>query len=106
MDIAVIGLGKFGLEIISELVAEKHDITVIDIYEEKVSEAITDFDVIGLVGNGASGDILAEAGVENMDIVIALTGSDELNLLCCLIARKMGAKKAVAEHCRKQEVSL
>ncbi len=96
MDIAVIGLGKFGLEIISELVAEKHDITVIDIYEEKVSEAITDFDVIGLVGNGASGDILAEAGVENMDIVIALTGSDELNLLCCLIARKMGAKKAVA----------
>ncbi|MBQ9828532.1 MAG: Trk system potassium transporter TrkA [Lachnospiraceae bacterium] len=96
MKITVIGLGKFGYEITGELVKEKHDITVIDINGDKVSSAITEFDVIGLVGNGASGEILAESGIKDCDIVISLTASDELNLLAALIAKKLGAKKAVA----------
>ena len=96
MKITVIGLGKFGYEIAGELVGESHDITVIDTNSDKVSAAITEFDVIGLVGNGASSEILAESGISECDIVVALTGSDELNLLSCLIAKKMGAKKAVA----------
>lgn len=96
MKIVIIGLGTIGKTILKNLTGEGHTITIIDEDERKIGELIERFDVLGVVGNGASMDIQKEANVKEADLVIVLTGSDELNILACLVAKKVGAKNTIA----------
>ena len=96
MKIIIIGCGKVGRALIEQLVSENHNITVIDTNPKKIQTITEDLDVMGISGNGAGITTLLEAGVSQADILISVTGSDELNLLCCLIARKAGRCQTVA----------
>lgn len=96
MKIIIFGCGKIGTTVIASLLAEGHDIVAVDADRNVVTEVTNIYDVIGICGNGADYDTLAEAEVENCDMFIAVTGSDELNMLACYIARRMGAKNTVA----------
>ena len=96
MKIVIVGCGKIGRSVISSLVAEGHDITVIDNNSAVISEITNIYDVIGLCGNGADSDILTEADIERTELFAAFTGSDELNMLSCFIARRMGAKHTIS----------
>ena len=96
MRIIIVGCGKIGLSIIKQLVIEKHDITVIDKNQEVINDITNNYDVMGLVGNGASYSVQKDAGVDRTDLLIAVTGSDEINLLCCLFAKKAGNCNTIA----------
>lgn len=96
MKIIIVGLGKVGQTLAAELSKEENDITVIDHTEQKVEEFASQYDLMGIVGNGASYSTQMEAGIEEADLLIAVTDSDELNLLCCLIAKKAGNCHTVA----------
>lgn len=96
MNIVIAGCGKIGTAVLEALVAESHDVTVIDNNPTVISEITNVYDVIGLCGNGADSDILTEAGIENAELFAAFTGSDELNMLSCFIARRMGASHTSA----------
>lgn len=96
MNIVVVGCGKIGTAVLSSLVAEGHDVVAIDSSSSALSLVTDIFDVMGVCGNGADCDTLSEAGIESTDIFVAVTGSDELNMLSCLIAKRMGAKHTVA----------
>ena len=73
-----------------------HDITVVDQDLSKVAELTNLYDVMGITGNGASYNVQMEAGIENCDLIIAVTDSDELNLLCCTVAKRAGDCAAIA----------
>ncbi len=96
MNIIMIGCGKVGLTLVKQLLAENHTVSVIDNDENVVKEVNNTLDVICYCGNGASFEVQKEAGVETADLVIAVTHSDELNLLCCLIAKKAGDCMTIA----------
>lgn len=96
MQIVIIGLGTIGRTILKSLADERHIITIIDENKEKIENLIEKYDVQGVVGNGACMDIQKEAGVSDADLVIVLTRSDELNILACLVAKKIGAKNTIA----------
>lgn len=96
MDIIIVGCGKVGSTLAEQLSQEGHDISIIDTNEQIVEEISNSFDTMGVIGNGASYSTQKEAGIENAHLLIAVTGSDELNLLCCLIARKAGNCKTIA----------
>lgn len=88
MQIIIVGCGKVGRTLAEQLQEEETDLILIDTSAEKINDISEDIDALGIVGNGASINTLMEAGIENADIMIAVTASDELNLLCCLIAQK------------------
>ncbi|MBR6160023.1 MAG: Trk system potassium transporter TrkA [Lachnospiraceae bacterium] len=96
MKIIIVGCGKVGSTLAEHLDQEGHDITIIDRHWERLKYLSDRLDVIGVEGNGASISIQREAGVKDSDILIATTNSDELNLLCCLIARKAGNCQTIA----------
>ena len=96
MKITIIGLGTIGETILKNLSGEGHTITLIDDDKRKIEDLIERYDVLGVVGNGASMDIQNEAGVKDSDLVTVLTQSDELNILACLVAKKVGAKNTIA----------
>lgn len=96
MKIVIVGCGKIGKSLIASLVTEGHEVVVIDKKQEKVAEAINIYDVIGVCGIGTDSVTLTEAGVDKADIFIAVTGSDELNMLSCYIAKTLGAENTVA----------
>ena len=96
MNIILVGCGKVGQTIAKELVLEKHNIVIIDTDVEKLDEMGNTLDVMCVEGQGESVSVLQEAGVENCDILIAVMCSDELNLLTCLLAKKLGAKNTIA----------
>lgn len=96
MNIIVVGAGKIGKYLTKTLRDEGHDVVVVDIDEQRVEKLVEDFDVNGILGNGTQCDVLEEAGVSDAYLVIATTASDEINLLSCLIATKMGARHAIA----------
>ena len=96
MKIIIVGIGKVGYAIARQLSAEAHDITMVDSNPESLSRADSTLDVMVLSGNGASISVLVSAGVRDADLVIAVTDSDETNLVCCLIAKKLGAQHTVA----------
>ena len=96
MQIIIVGCGKVGKTLAQQLDEEGHNITLIDISASKLQEVSNDIDVMGIVGNGASFNVQLEADVENTDLFIAVTNSDELNLLCCLIAKKAGKCLTIA----------
>ena len=90
MKIIIVGCGNVGATLAEQLSREGHDITVIDVREQLVENISTSCDVLGIVGNGASFNVQSEAGIRDADLLVAVTGQDELNLLCCLIAKKAG----------------
>ncbi len=96
MKIIIIGCGKVGSALAELLDREGHEITVIDNKASAINNITETLDVMGLVGNGASYNILISAGIEEADLLIAVTGSDELNLLCCIIAKKAGDCHTIA----------
>lgn len=96
LRIILVGCGKVGTAIIEQLSKENHDIIIIDKNAQRVSEIANMYDVMGLVGNGASYSVQIEAGIENADLLIAVTDSDELNLLCCTLAKQVGRCAAIA----------
>lgn len=96
MNIIIVGCGKVGSTLAEQLVAEGHDITVIDTNEEAVKRVTGQCDVMGVTGNGVVHSVQKDAGIEYADMFIAMTGSDELNLLCCLIAKKATQCKTIA----------
>ena len=96
MRILIIGDGKVGSILIERLSKEDHDIVVIDTNPKVIENAVNSYDVMGVVGNGASYTILKEAEAEKADMIIASTNSDELNILSCLVAKKIGARHTIA----------
>ena len=96
MKIIIAGCGKIGVAAIESLVNEGHDVIAIDNRMEAVEEIRDVYDIMCLCSNGADFNTLKEAGIEDADMFISVTGSDELNMLSCIIAKKMGAKHTVA----------
>lgn len=96
MKIIVVGCGNVGATLAEQLSKENHDITVVDSREKTVESVTKNSDVLGIVGNGTSLKVLLEAGVNEAELLIAVTGSDEMNLLCCLVARKAGGCHTIA----------
>ncbi|MBO7403092.1 MAG: NAD-binding protein, partial [Lachnospiraceae bacterium] len=96
MKIVIAGIGEAGTELIRRLAGDDYDITVIDSDPAKL-EAITDeFNVNGVNGSAASRQTLLQAGIESADIFVALTPSDETNLLSCMQAKSAGARRTAA----------
>lgn len=103
MNIIIVGCGKVGEKLVEKLSNEKeHNLTVVDLRGNLVSDIISDYDAMGIVGSGTDLDTLTEAGVSEADILIAVTGSDELNLMTCLLAKKAGNCQTIA-RIRKPE---
>lgn len=96
MNIIIVGCGKVGSTLAEQLASEGHDITVIDINPDAVARVTDVSDVMGVEGNGVVYYVQKEAGIEYADMFIAMTGSDELNLLCCLIAKKSSSCRTIA----------
>ena len=96
MNIIIVGCGKVGQALAVQLNEEGNNITVIDLIASKVNDISSQYDVMGVVGNGATHLTQQEAGISRADLLIAVTGSDELNLLCCLIAKKAGNCQTIA----------
>ncbi|MBE6027753.1 MAG: Trk system potassium transporter TrkA [Clostridiales bacterium] len=104
MKIVVIGTGKVGSVLIEQLTQEGHQIVAIDRNEKKLMDLQNSFDVLCLAGNAADRKVLLEAGVGTADLVIAATNSDEVNMLCCLLAKKLGTSHTIA-RVRKHELA-
>ena len=96
MQIIIVGCGKVGRTLAEQLQEEESDITLIDVSANVINSLQDDIDAMGIVGNGASINTLMEAGVNKADILIAVTGSDEMNLLCCLISQNTGHCQTIA----------
>ena len=105
MKIVVIGCGVIGSAVIRELCTEGHDIVAIEENRDILEKAINNFDIAGIEGNGASLEILREAGVDKADLVIATLPYDEVNVLSCLCAKKLGAKEIGRAHVELQSPS-
>lgn len=110
MEIIIVGCGKVG-ETLTELLSneKKHDITIIDLDRALLQNIADTHDVMGIAGNGTTFSVLQEAGVDSADVMIAVTGSDEVNLLCCVIAKKSRSKietiARVRSHAYFNEIS-
>ena len=96
MNIVIVGAGKVGRLIALKLTAEGHDVVVIDSDADVVSRSDNEMDAICMVGNGADYRVQREAGAATADLLIAATAHDEVNMLCCLIAHKLGANRTIA----------
>ena len=96
MRIIVIGDGKIGHHIAAQLVSEGHEVTIIDRDESVLQRSMDTLDALVVKGNGVSTDTLTEAGVQHADVVIAVTANDEINMLCSLTAKKLGAKYTIS----------
>ena len=96
LNILIVGGGKIGSTLVEQLDREGHDITVIDKNAAAIQSLTNSYDIMGIVGNGASYTVQMEAGMATADLVIAVTDSDELNLLCCTVAKMVGNCAAIA----------
>ncbi len=96
MKIVVSGCGKIGFEIIKNLVSEGHDVIAVDNNSAAIEEITNVCDVMGVTGNSADCETLAEAGIADTQLFVAVTGSDEMNMLSCYIAKRMGAEHTIA----------
>ena len=96
MKIIVVGDGKVGFAIAKQLNQEGHDITVVENKANVLSSTMNQLDIVGVQGNGASLDTLLEARVPSSDLLIAATSTDEVNIICCLLAKKLGARHTIA----------
>lgn len=105
MKIIIIGTGKVGFSLAEQLLNEKHDITIVDAQDSALRRATDALDIMSVKGNGVSTDTLREAGAEDADLLVAATNSDEVNMVCCLTAKHLGAKYTIA-RIRNPEYNL
>ena len=96
MKIIIVGNGKVGYAIAGQLAVENHDVIMVDSAPSALQKADSSLDIMCVEGNGASISVLKNAGAADADLVIAVTNGDETNLVCCLIAKKLGAKHTIA----------
>ncbi|MBR3837044.1 MAG: Trk system potassium transporter TrkA [Clostridia bacterium] len=96
MNIIIVGGGKIGTTILKNLVSEGHNVTAIDSNPEVIKEISNTYDVMCVCGNGVDWETLTEAEVESTQLLIAVTGSDEFNMLCCFMAKQMGVPNTIA----------
>ena len=96
MNIVIVGDGKVGDTLVRYISGEGHNVTVIDKNQALINRVVNQYDVLGVVGNGASHAVQLEAGVPNADLVIAVTNADELNMVCCMMAKSLGATRTIA----------
>lgn len=96
LKIMIVGCGKVGSTLVEQLTQEGNDITIIDEDRNRIADLTNLYDVMGYAGNGASYSLLKEAGIDETDLLIAVTDSDELNLLCCTVANRVGNCAAIA----------
>ena len=95
MNVIIVGAGKVGFTLAETLASERHSITVVDTRSDVLSN-LSQLDVITVKGNGGSYRVLREAGIHDCDLLIAVTNQDEVNLLCCLIAKKAADCRTIA----------
>lgn len=105
LSIIIVGCGSVGTTLVEQLIGENHDITVIDKNPDVIAEITNLYDVMGICGNGASFSVQIEAGIKDADLIIAVTKSDELNLLCCTVASRVANCAAIA-RVRNPEYNL
>ena len=105
LRIIIVGCGKVGHTLTQRLTQEGHDVTIVDTNERVIEDTTEAFDIMGVRGNGASMLVLEDAGIAQADMIIAVTGSDELNLLCCTIAKKAGGNLAAIARVRNPDYS-
>ena len=96
MRIVVVGIGKVGSTVAEYLAKEGHEVTVVDHNPEVVERMTSRYDVLGVCGNGASLEVQKQAGIPRAELFVSLTSSDEFNILCCIMARKNGARHFIA----------
>ncbi len=96
MRIIIVGCGKVGDLLTSYISAEGHDVIVVDADQAIIENVVNQYDVLGVVGNGASNSVQMEAGADKANLLIAVTASDELNIMCCMVARKLGTRHTIA----------
>lgn len=96
MRIVIVGDGKVGVTLTEELSKEGHDIVIVDNNEQVLRESVEQYDVLGVLGNGACLSVQQEAAVGASDLLIAATSGDEVNLLACILGRKLGVKRTIA----------
>ncbi|MBQ8174300.1 MAG: Trk system potassium transporter TrkA [Clostridia bacterium] len=116
MNIVVIGCGTVGAAVSAQLVKEGHAVTVVDTDEGALTELANAYDVGAIQGNGADISVLRKAGAEKADLLIAITCEDEINILCCAAAKKLGTGHTIARvrnpeyselmHLMREEMSL
>lgn len=96
MNIIIVGCGKVGETLAAQLNKEGNNVTIVDERPEKVKAVANKYDIMGVIGNGACRSTQIEAGVDSTDLLIAVTGTDEVNLLCCLVAKKSAGCRTIA----------
>ena len=96
MKIVIVGDGKVGYTLAENLSREEHDITIVDKNPEALQRAHDNLDVMCVKGSGVSVNVLIEAGVRDADILLAATSRDEINMVCALTGKKLGANRTVA----------
>ena len=96
MKIVIIGDGKVGYKLAKQLSEDNYDVVLIDNNAGKLKAAINKLDIICITGDGVSAEVQKEADVPHADLVIACASTDELNMLSCLIARRLGARHTIA----------
>ncbi len=106
MKFVVVGNGKVGTTLTVQLAREGHDIIIVDNDERVIENVVNAYDVMGICGNGGSYDVLQQAGVATADLFIAVTSGDEMNILSCMLAKKMGAKHTIARVRNPQYTKL
>ena len=103
MNIIIVGDGKVGMTLTKKMLAEGHDLSVIDMNQAVLDISAERFDVLAIQGNGASMEVLAQADVKNTDLLVAVTGLDEINLLACMTAHAMNPKLHTIARIRNPE---
>ncbi len=106
MRIIIVGCGKIGLSLAESLNREGHEIVIIDTNADVVNDAASKLDIMGINGNGVIHDVQIDAGVRNADMLIATTGSDEINMLCCMIAKEEGENLHTIARIRDPEYDM
>ena len=92
----IVGNGKVGFSLAEQLVREKYDVVIVDLREDTLRRAADALDIMSVKGNGISAATLIEAGAPDADLLVAATNADEINMVCCLTAKHLGAKYAIA----------
>ena len=88
MNVIIVGCGNVGYALVEKLSAEKHNVVVVDQDKKRIDQITDEQDVLGIVGDGINYQILLKAGIEHTDLLIAVTESDEQNLLTCVMAKR------------------
>lgn len=96
MKIVIIGDGKVGHKLTMQLSEENYDVVLIDQNEGKLKEAVNNLDILCITGDGADAEVQRQAGVPGADLVVACASTDEMNMLSCLLAKRLGAKHTIA----------